>query len=478
MTDDAFGPASDYEWNTIARDIENDALKATRSSRGTQQALTITATPFSYRDPSTIPLRPWLFGRWLLSGTVAVIAAPGGIGKSTWVAGMVLSLASGWQLLGKAVHGGKHKVWLWNLEDDRDELDRTVTATMLAHGMGPEAIGDRLFVDSGMEGAGLCTAREDASGFRIVIPVMDAVEAEIRARCISCLTVDPFVSSHAVDENNNVKIDAIVKRWGQVANLTGCAVVLVHHFKKPTPGVKGTAESARGASALTAAARTVLVLNRMDESEAAKFGIDDLAECRRYFSVQDDKHNRTRAEAADWYRLHSQSLGNGGADGGDSVGVAKPWTPPDLLSDAIPTNLHAVQVAVNAGVWRRDWQSPDWVGKAIADIVGLSANSKPDRARINAMLKRWIDIKALREVTRVDSRRRPRTFVEVGAWAFPSAPPVDGGAAQGDAVPQATCSTTTPFIGVEVVERSRADCKSEVAQTPRDTDEPGSKTDD
>lgn len=40
---------------------------------------------------------------------------------------------------------------------------------------------------------------------------------------------DPFVSSHEVDENANVLIDKIVKRWKRLAHETRCAIVLVHH---------------------------------------------------------------------------------------------------------------------------------------------------------------------------------------------------------------------------------------------------------
>ena len=91
---------------------------------GKNEAPLIEASPYEWRDPVNIPKRPWIFGRWLLSGTVACVVAPGGVGKSTLLMSMALSLSSGRSFLGKAIFGDPKRVWLWNLEDDMDELSR------------------------------------------------------------------------------------------------------------------------------------------------------------------------------------------------------------------------------------------------------------------------------------------------------------------------------------------------------------------
>jgi hypothetical protein len=382
---------------------------------------TIRATPYEWRDPASIPLRPWVYGRWFLRGTVACLVAPGGVGKSTLIAGTALAMAIGRALLGKTVWDGPKRVWLWNLEDSKDELDRSIQATAKHFGICRVEIEGRLFVDSAMEGAGLCTAVELNGNFKLLAPVYDALTAELIDRGVDMLVVDPFVSSHEVEENANSKIDKIAKAWGRVAQDANCVIVLVHHTSKAGAG-DVTALSARGAVALINAARSALVINRMDSEQADRFGIP-ADERRRYFNVQDDKHNRAPAEKADWYRLASVELGNGdGVKPSDSVGVAEPWSPPDPFDDVTSSHLLMVQQAISAGEFREDAQATAWAGNAVAQVLNLDVNTKSDKARIKQLLAAWIKEGALQVVTRPDTKSMARKWIEVGRWLTNTSP--------------------------------------------------------
>lgn len=386
----------------------------------------IEATPYVWRDPDTLPRRPWLYGRWFLRGTVACVVAPGGAGKSTMLAGTALALAVGNPILGKQVWGGPKRVWLWNLEDDLDEMARSIQAAALHHRIKPEDVEGRLFVDSGMEGAGLCTATEEGGQFELLVPVFEALTAELTRRGIDVLVVDPFVSSHEVDENANSKIDKIAKAWGRVAKAANCCVVLVHHTSKAGAG-EVTALSSRGAVALINAARSTLVINRMGDDEAGRLGIPD-DERRRYINISDDKHNRAPAEKADWYQLASVDLGNGdGWTAGDNMAVATPWTLPDPFENVTSRHLAAVQKAISEGSWRENSQARDWAGNVVADVLGLDLQRKQDKARVQSLLRVWIQNKALVVVERDDSKRMSRKWIEVGEWVD-AAPPAPGGA--------------------------------------------------
>ena len=198
------------------------------------------ATPYRWPDPASLPRRQWLMGHWLLRGEVTAIIAPGGTGKSTVGNAIALSLASGRPLLGKPLHRGALGVWVFNLEDGTDELERQVAASCTFYGLGQPECGDRLHLDSGMVQR-LCTATEDRDGFELNEQAFEQLSATIRERSIAALIVDPLVSSHAVREASNEAIDAIVKRWKRLAQETGCAVVLVHHTRK-LGGREATAE--------------------------------------------------------------------------------------------------------------------------------------------------------------------------------------------------------------------------------------------
>jgi hypothetical protein len=390
---------------------------------GDNKAPLIEASPYEWRDPVNIPKRPWIFGRWLLSGTVACVVAPGGVGKSTLLMSMALSLSSGRSFLGKAICGDPKRVWLWNLEDDMDELSRSLQAAALHHGITYSDFEGRLFIDSAMEGATLCTAVETKAGFELLEPIYEALTAELTRRKIDVLFVDPFVSSHAVEENHNTKIDQIAKAWGRVAKAANCCIVLVHHTSKAGSN-EVSAMSARGAVALINAARSTLVLNRMDSKIAADHGISD-DEIRRYISVADDKHNRAPAEAADWFKLVPVDLGNGTSgnlDFGDSIAVVESFKleKPSLeISDETREEILRV---IAAGEWRDDIQAGAWVGKAFAEVLKVDLGDKRDKATIKWMKAQWLQKGFLVIVEKRDQKRGKKKFVEVANQEKSAAP--------------------------------------------------------
>lgn len=375
------------------------------------------ATPYAWPDPATIPTRPWLMGHWLLRGEVTVIIAPGGTGKSTIGNAIALSLASGRPLLGKPLPRGAQAAWVYNLEDGREELDRQLSAAAMFYGIGPDDCAERLLVDSGLDQP-LCTATDDRDGFALAEEVFTQLEGTIRARSIAVVTVDPFVSSHQAQESDNGAIDAITKRWKRLAKNTGCAVVLVHHTKK-LGGREVTAEDGRGAVALRDAARVVLPINPMSDREAEELGITDPQLRRSLVRIDMGKANRAPPDAATWIKLESQSLGNG-VDGepSDFVGVATPWDKPDIFHGLTARDLYEVQQRVKAGEYRESAQAKEWVGHAVADVVGLSPDR--DKGRIKAILRTWFSTGALAVERRVDNKGNDRPFVVIGKEVDPS----------------------------------------------------------
>ncbi|WP_242120535.1 bifunctional DNA primase/polymerase [Sphingomonas lacusdianchii] len=373
----------------------------------------ISATPYTWRNPSDIPQRPWVFGNWLLRNTVTGVVAPGGVGKSSLWATAALSLATGRALLNKQVCGGPKRVWLWNLEDDYDELDRQIAATALNHDVTPDEAAGRLFVDSGPDGSHLCIAHESRDGLVINEPVINELLSELKRRQIDVLVIDPFVSSHQIDENDNGKIDTVAKKWAYLAKQAHCSIVLVHHSRKLN-GTRVTADASRGASALGNACRSVLTLNRMEPSEAKSYGIRE-RDATSYFTVENDKSNRAKAGQKDWFHIASVSLGNGGFSGGDSVGAVEPWSPPNAFEGITNGDLAEVQRRVAEGCWRESDQSPDWVGNVVAGVLALNPQEAADKATVKQLTKTWIASGSLKIVKRKDAKSKLRNFVEVGA---------------------------------------------------------------
>jgi hypothetical protein len=368
----------------------------------------IRATPFAWRAEADIPRRMWLYGRHLLRRFVSVDVAAGGTGKSSVKIGEALAMSSGRDLYGVEIHDGPLNVWLYNLEDPAEESERRIHATAKWFHIASADVDGRLFVDSGRDQR-CVIATETEYGARIAQPVYEQLKVQLLERSIDALIIDPFVSSHEVSENDNRAIDAVVKAWGRLADECNCSINLVHHVRKGN-GQESNADSARGAKALVDAARSVQVFNRMSPDEASLAGI---AEDQRgfYFRVQNDKANLAPPDKAAWYRMNNVSL-----DNGDQVGVACPWKWPELFEGISTRHLIAVQKAVQAGEWRADVRSPEWVGVAAAQALNLDVETS--RKRISSLLKEWIANGALVVIDGEDDQRRPRKFVEVGKWAI------------------------------------------------------------
>ena len=211
------------------------------------------------------------------------------------------------------------------------------------------------------------------------------------------------------------KINAVCWQWRMLAEETGCAVEVVHHVRKGGLGQgEFQVDDARGAGSLTNAARSARVLNNMTKDEASKAGLPSHID---FFRVDKGKTNNVRkSQNATWRRIVSVPLGNGrGPDEpGDFVGVVTAWSWPDPEDDVMPDDICAIQRALAEGEWRENAQASNWVGKLVAQQLGLDLDEPSAKAKVKALIKAWVDAGILKLVERPDARRKPRTFIEPG----------------------------------------------------------------
>lgn len=378
-------------------------------------ALMIEATPYGWPDPKALKPRKWLLGCWLLEGEVTAVVGPGGTGKSTICTTLALSLASGRPLLGQELPSGPQRVWIYNLEDAQEELDKQIAAAAIYHSVDRLECEERLYVNSGVTQP-LCAATEDGNSYRIDEDLFVNLQNVITEHRVSVIIVDPFISSHGVRENSNEAINAIVRRWKRLAHEANCAVLLVHHTVK-LRGRAASADDARGASALRDGARVVLTLNVANEKE-----VKDAKLRPSIVRVNVGKANRTPYGGSTWLQLIGQTINNG-RDGstGDSIGVATPWTPTSSFGKITDDDLLRVQQGVVKGEWRWSPQARNWVGNLVAEVSGLCP--KIDRDAILSALERWREIGALAIDRQKDDKGTLRPVVVTGATSAVSPPP-------------------------------------------------------
>ena len=108
------------------------------------------------------PPRPWAYGNILMYRAVTGIAAPPGVGKTTFSFqfGLAYCLDKPFGLWSPAIGGGG-RVWLYNGEEPHDELDRRFLAACAEMGVQPHEAASRIAYNSGLDER-LTLVRQDA----------------------------------------------------------------------------------------------------------------------------------------------------------------------------------------------------------------------------------------------------------------------------------------------------------------------------
>lgn len=372
------------------------------------------ATAFKWIDPSTLPRREFAFGTHYIRKYVSVTVSPGGLGKTSNSIVEALSMVSGLPLAG-VKPSERLNVWLFNAEDPRDEMDRRIMAACVHYGLKPEDIEGRLFLDTGREQELIVMHEDKKTGLQVNEPVVEAVVEQIERHSIDVMIVDPFVSTHRVNENDNGAIDKVAKLWAQIADYTNCAVDVVHHLKKLADR-EATVEDARGAVSLIGAARSVRVLNRMSGEQAIRAGLSD-SERFSYFYIHHGKVNLTKMDNSEhWRKLESVGLGNGGKGNlamlkQDTAGVVTEWKWPSTedIAELVPQDVRAEVVVKLANMsCRESPQSEDWAGYVLAAAMGMEVETNkvltPEKRKVKAVLDAWISNGILQVVNEPDPK--------------------------------------------------------------------------
>lgn len=356
-------------------------------------------TPYVPQDPKTLPRREFLHGTHYIRKYVSVTVSPGGLGKTSNSIVEALAMVSGKALLSPDGGGisGRLRVALYNGEDPRDEMERRIEAARLYYKL---TAGDLagLFLDVGREQELVVVSEDKRSGIKINAPVVEAVVEHIMANQIDVMILDPFVSTHAVNENDNGAIDKVAKLWGQIADRTNSSIELVHHLRKLNDK-EATIDDARGAVALIGAARSVRLLNRMSRDDASAAGVPPQDVPGRFYIISGKSNMTKQDDRRDWRQLESVGLGNGAGltKPQDRVGVVTSWVFPSreeiaasAASEVTAEQVEMILVRLENQTWKSGRTSGErWAGNLIMDVLGLDSSEKDNRALADRILAGW-----------------------------------------------------------------------------------------
>lgn len=351
-------------------------------------------------DPAQIPRLRFVYGDAFAAGYLSVTFAAPKTGKSLLALSEAIDAATGRGFLtGRA--SAPIKVLYYNAEDDLSVIQGRVAAVLQAWKIPQSEIVGRLFPVSGVAAEKPVVLIKGEKG-EIVEPAFLALAKLIKREGIALAIFDPLQDLSHSPETNEV-FRALGGRIRALASDTGAAIGLVHHTRKPSPGIAPTLDDGRGGSALRGVARFNRLLVPMSEAEGAQAGVDDF---RHYFRIGEAESNLAppSSDRNRWFEKTGVMIANG-----ENVATIRPWVWPEAFSGITVNDARKVRSAIAARETppRENAQATDWAGSVIAEVLGLDLGKKSQRAKVTAILKKWIETGVLAtETLRLGTNRK------------------------------------------------------------------------
>ncbi len=371
-------------------------------------------TPYDFFDEAGLEPRQWIYGRHYLRRFVSALASAGGIGKTSLQIVEALSICTGRPLLGEEVHQPCN-VWIINLEDPMDEMQRRILAAMRHYGVTPAEVRGKLFVDAGRDFS-MTFATQTREGVMPNAALCDHLVKRIPERNIGCVFIDPFVAAHQVNENDNMATNYVAAQIRQIADNTNCAFGLVHHIRKGN-GDDATIDSVRGAGSLIGAVRAARVINRVTEEAAIQLGIEPL-NASGIFRVDDGKANMAPpARVAVYRQMKGVQIANG-----EWIGVAAPFELPDEWKGMTPDVVNEMLRMIDLGPADADGaqeyyslrpqDTERWVGNVITTFAFDAVADQKNDAEAKRIIAQWLKTGLIEEFSyRSEKQRKDRKGV-------------------------------------------------------------------
>jgi hypothetical protein len=332
------------------------------------------------------PPRAWAYGSFLMYQATSGVAAPPGVGKTTF--SFQIAIAFGLDLnFGpwSPVPGGGGRVWLFNGEEPREELDRRFLAACIEMGVESAEAARRVAYNSGLDER-LTLVRLDPRGETVRSPDVDLIKARIRASGFKLFIVDPLIEIHAVKEDTE-GFHAIGAALREIAHDCDCAVLFFHHTPKAANAdtAAGDMNAMRGGGPIVGVARFIATMFSMTTKDAEEYGVP-ARERLRYVRFDDAKANMAMMSAEpQWWAKLGVSIDNAhGVRPADNIGVLRFER---LRAEPDPTSMQQV---IKAATEREN--RLDRIAAELVRVCLLNGYTSPETAGAMDAVVRGLDV--------------------------------------------------------------------------------------
>lgn len=340
-------------------------------------------SPWVAKDISQIPYPEFVYSDFYARGYTSVTLAAPKVGKSMLGLAEALDACTGRGFL-SGIPREPQRVVYYNAEDDQAILDARVAALLEHYGIPQSEIEGRFFPTSGVERGDFYLS----SGQEGIInePLFVSIEKFLLREKIDLIIFDPLQDLTRSPETNDV-FRILGQRIRRMASTCKVSNGLIHHTRKVTAGMTPTIDDMRGGSALRGTARFNRILISMTEDEAVKANVPNH---RHFFRIGDMESNLAppSSDVNRWFEKVSVHIANG-----QHVGAVRPWQWPDAFDGVSVEKAKKCRLAVmdRDPRPRVSDRAKDWVGYTLAPILGIDPDDKSGRARLKAIIKKWIE---------------------------------------------------------------------------------------
>ena len=321
------------------------------------------------RSPVLVPLEfehsqlrgtPWVALGFALRGAVTIISASGGTGKTQFTLQAAIAFALGEDFAGFRPMRKDLKIAFVSGEEPLDEIWRRIAAIEVAR-VGyktadiekfKERLNGRLFICQGKNVA-LVTKATVKNDVGQRTSFHEELCENIIDRGIDLVILDPLIRLHVGLDENCAEMQELHNAADDIAARGNCGVVLVSHTNKMSKGTVDDQNAARGTSAMTDAARVVIIMANMTQSEAKDLLPEaEQATSMRYCRLGDPKQSYTVNSAPKWFRKKTIKLPVTLEDGTDDHRfVLEPWKASNdiLMAEWLPSFLDRLRQGRNDG---------------------------------------------------------------------------------------------------------------------------------
>ncbi|WP_404309390.1 AAA family ATPase [Neorhodopirellula lusitana] len=232
-----------------AKKLSPSKSKPTKSIN--QETTLLTKAKMTFRTMADVSARvgatKWLVDGWVPFGYLTVIIADNGIGKSFFaMAGLAEPIVNGGTFFDNPKWKAKKGPIIW--------FDTEGSAGLTAERMKRFGVDQSRVIVFG--------ETDELDSMRIDDPKdLDRLEDMIDECKPQLVVIDSLSGSHQADEND-ARIKKPLKSLVDIAERTGVAMVLIHHTKKLDVDRAITKHDARGSSAITQFARSVIMIDK------------------------------------------------------------------------------------------------------------------------------------------------------------------------------------------------------------------------